>query len=789
MNKLKYFLLACIAAGILHTTNVVAASSNTLVRFQLRQGVNLFGNIDVELFDHDKPITVANFLSYVRSGAFNSTFLDYVRPGYFVKGGEYSLANPYSDALFDEVATIPEGPSITNEFNTNRVIPNLAGTLAMSLSYQTEGTNETTIRDSATASWFFNLWDNSTDPNVDFDGQGFVVFGRVIKGMKYLNYFNTISTNNYVLDMNYDPFLFSPCNFPRDGIEDTNGVSFVGLPIAFDHDFGFQLRCPQYNDLMNVNVSILRATNITDNVAPKLRLTYPAKTTVITNDSLTVLGTITDAGSGVDTVRIYLNTNNPILATVTSSNTFFADLTAIPAGTNYLKVEANDENGNRVIATTSFFFEVRLPFTLTSSSGTGTGTTTGPANGDQLIVDRVYRLTATADPTNRFVGWYSSNEFISAQKTLLFFMRTNTTITPRFDTNFFPFVKGQYNGLFVTSGEVDPGGSGFVSLNIDDQGIYSAKIVANGTTYPLSGQFNTSMSNTNGFFNLSTLSFRGATLFRMAFDILTLDDSITGTVTNFYIVRSNANSEVLITNHLSLANLVADRSPAFTGTNTSPYTGKYTMVFPSDGNPGSPAGDGYGTVVVSPKGIATLVGSLADGTKISQKVPLSKNGNWPLYIAPLKTNAAVISWINFDTNNPPAGFSGLYNWFKYRHNAKYYGDGFTNEATIVGSRFFKPDTTNQMLFLTNAIVGFTNGNLVTDFTNHVGIAPNGKVVNQGSNKLSLSISSGNGLMSGTVTPPAGGKAISFKGVILQNQTNAAGYFLGTNASGRVQLSR
>lgn len=785
MNKLKYLLLACLAAGFLHATDIVAASSNTLVRFQLRYGTTLFGNIDVELFDYDKPVTVSNFLHYVRSGAFNHTFLDYVEPGYFVKGGEYTVANSYSDALFEEVTTIPEGPAITNEFNATRVIPNLAGTLAMSLSYEGEGTNATTIRDSATTSWFFNLWDNSTDPAVDFDGQGFVVFGRVVKGLKYLNTFNTISEDNGYQNMNGDEFLFSPCNFPREG---TNELSFTALPVAFDQDPFQSYRCAQYNDLFNVSISVLRATNVTDNAAPKFKLTYPSKSTITTNDSLTVRGTVSDAGSGVASVLIYLNTNSPFSATITSSNTFFADLTGYPAGTNFLKVEATDENGNRGIATTTFFFEVRVPFTLVSPSGTGTGTTQGPVNGDMLIVERVYSLTAIPAPTNRFVGWYSSNIFISSQKTLQFFMRSNTTINPRFDTNFFPFVKGEYNGLFVTSDEVDPGGSGFFTLKVDEEGIYSSKLIANGSTYTLSGQFNTEMSNTNGFGNLSTLSFRGGTLVRMYFDILTLDDKFTGTVTNFYITRYQTNLDVTVTNHLSIASLVADRAPTFTGTNTSPYAGKYTMTFPSDANTGSPAGDGYGLVTVSTKGLVTLAGSLADGTKITQKVPLSKNGNWPLYLAPLKTNAALISWVNF-TNEATSDFSGLFNWFKYRHNAKYYGDGFTNEAMIVGSRFLGPNATNQTLFLTNAIVSFTNGNLVTDFTNHVGIAPNGKVINQGANKLSLSISSGSGLMSGSATPPAGGKAVSFKGVVLQKQTNAAGYFLGTNASGRVQLSR
>lgn len=791
MNKFKLLLLACFAAGIFQATDVAAASSsNTLVRFQLRYGIKTFGNVDVELFDYDKPATVSNFLAYVRSGAFNHTFMDYVKPGYFIKGGQYSVGNPYSDELFESVTSIPEGPAITNEFNTTRVIPNLKGTLAMSLNYEGEGTNSTTVRDSATTSWFFNLWDNSTDLEVDFDGQGFVVFGRVVKGMNYLNYFNNISTNDYVLDMNYDPFLFSDCAFPAEG---TNELSFIGLPVPFNLDFGFALRCPQYNDLLNVSISILRATNVVDKLAPKLKLTHPIATTVITNDFITVRGTVTDTGSGVDSVLVYLNTNAPVLATLTSSNTFFADLTAIPAGTNYIKVEVNDENGNRSVTSGTFFFDVKLPLTLTTTTvNFGTGTFAGVTNGQMLSIGKIYSVTAVPDPTNIFVAWFTPEDDvnpISLQTTVQFLMKTNATLKARFDTNYFRFVKGTYNGLFVTDDEVDPGGSGFVTITVSELGSYSMKIIFNGTTAVISGRFKTTMDVVSGFLNITTSSFRGVTYIPLRFDSYFSGDfnepRIDGFVTNRNIVLLN---DVITTNHISTATLVADRKPIYTGTNISPYTGKYTMVLPSDGQPGSPAGDGYGLVTVSPQGLATIVGSLADGTKFTHRMPISTNGHLPLYLSPIKTNAALISWINF-TNEPASDFSGLFNWFKYRHVTKYYTNGFTNAAVIVGSRFLPPDTTNHTLFLDTAVVGFTNGNLVADFANDVTIAPNGKVTNAGTNKLSLSLSGGNGLMTGSVTPPAGGKSIPFKGVVLQKQTNAAGYFLGTNASGRVQLSR
>ena len=63
----------------------------------------------------------------------------------------------------------------------------------------------------------------------------------------------------------------------------------------------------------------------------------------------------------------------------------------------------------------------------------------------------------------------------------------------------------------------------------------------------------------------------------------------------------------------------------------------------------------------------------------------------------------------------------------------------------------------------------------------------GKVLNQGANKLSLSVSKSSGTFGGSVTPPDGGKPVSFKGALLQKQNVGSGFFLGTNASGRVLL--
>jgi hypothetical protein len=234
---------------------------------------------------------------------------------------------------------------------------------------------------------------------------------------------------------------------------------------------------------------------------------------------------------------------------------------------------------------------------------------------------------------------------------------------------------------------------------------------------------------------------------------------------------------------------VADRA-VFGGTNATPLAGPYTMVIPADtSSTNNPFGDGYGTVSVSAKGAVSFSGALADGTKVSQKTGLSKIGQWPLYVPLYRGKGALVSWVTFDTNAPLTDFSGVVNWFKQTQTAKHFPGGFTNESTIVGSRFMKPATTNWVLNLVQAVVAFTNGNLAVDFTNTVAIDAKGKVVNESTNKLSLNASKSKGSFTGSVTPPTGGKAVAFKGAVLQKQTNGFGFFLGTNASGRVSILR
>lgn len=154
-----------------------AISSASVVSMQ-----TVLGEIDIELYDTAAPLTVANFMSYVTSGAYNSTFIHRSVPGFVIQGGGYSYADtPFGTAYFH----IPTNPPVQNEFSASR--SNVRGTIGMA---KLSGNP-----DSATSEWFINLADNSA--NLDYQNGGFTVFGRVLDhGMDVVDAIDNLPTWN-----------------------------------------------------------------------------------------------------------------------------------------------------------------------------------------------------------------------------------------------------------------------------------------------------------------------------------------------------------------------------------------------------------------------------------------------------------------------------------------------------------------------------------------------------------------------------------------------------------------
>lgn len=159
------------------------ALAGTFVQFR-----TALGDLEVELYDQDKPVTTQNFLRFVQNGLYDGMFLHRLAPGFVAQGGGFLTTNRFSSPIF----SMPNYGTITNEYSVGRTFSNVYGTIAMA---RVGGTTN-----SATSQWFFNLANNAFLDTVD---GGFTVFGHVVGGtnvLTALNAFRTGAASNGVYD-------------------------------------------------------------------------------------------------------------------------------------------------------------------------------------------------------------------------------------------------------------------------------------------------------------------------------------------------------------------------------------------------------------------------------------------------------------------------------------------------------------------------------------------------------------------------------------------------------------
>ena len=150
-----------VAVDVTRVSGDTDLATSTVVLFAL----NVSASYKLALFDSVTPLTVANFLNYVRDGDYDGTVIHRSVPGFVVQGGGYyPVGSPPQQH-------IPTDPPVANEYQ----VSNLRGTVAMAKSAGNP--------DSATSEWFVNLGDNAANENSYLDSQngGFTVFAEVIE--------------------------------------------------------------------------------------------------------------------------------------------------------------------------------------------------------------------------------------------------------------------------------------------------------------------------------------------------------------------------------------------------------------------------------------------------------------------------------------------------------------------------------------------------------------------------------------------------------------------------------
>jgi hypothetical protein len=545
-----------------------------------------------------------------------------------------------------------------------------------------------------------------------------------------------------------------------------------GSGFAFTNWTGnFPTNKAKLNFLMASNLTLV--ANFVDVAPPSALITFPSLNQRWSNSAPTVLGTAKD-NVAVAEVWFQLNSNGWSRATLSNGGSNWTAGVSLSRGPNTVQAYSVDTSGN--LSPTNRVSFLYIPSATLTVQTNGSGGITPVDNGKLLALGTNYTLTASAGNNWLFSNWVGGTTMpytvLGTNLSYTFPMQSNLVVAANFVTNLFLAAQGAYNGLFAPA--VPPRrqtNSGSFAINVTSHGVLSGNLVLGAQTNRLSGQFDL-----GGSARLVATP-RGQNPLTITLQLNLPNQSVQGTVTDGSFVASlNGDQSVFSASH-----------PA------SNYQGQYTLIIPGTNDPTiGPFGASYGTVKVDALGNITFGGNLADGTTaVSQSSAVSKDGNWPFYLS-LYNGAGSLWGTNYLTNHTIVSAPFL-SWIhgSNANSADIYRAGFTNEMTTVAGSLYTA-TNKPLLSLTSAQVTLTKGNLPFDITNQITLASNGVItvprIAGNTNGLTLTITPGTGLISGSFLNPSNPRqTIKVNGVLLQNQTNAQGYFLGTNQSGSFLL--
>jgi cyclophilin family peptidyl-prolyl cis-trans isomerase len=166
----KHLWFAVIAAVSFFAASVALQAANPLVLLKTSKG-----DITIELFQDQAPISAKNFLSYVDEKFYDGTVFHRVIKGFMIQGGGMTADMHEKSAK----------PPIKNEAGNG--LKNKRGTLAMA---------RTPEIDSATCQFFINLVDNTFLDHQQGgpDKFGYAVFGKVVAGMDVVDAITAVPT-------------------------------------------------------------------------------------------------------------------------------------------------------------------------------------------------------------------------------------------------------------------------------------------------------------------------------------------------------------------------------------------------------------------------------------------------------------------------------------------------------------------------------------------------------------------------------------------------------------------
>lgn len=315
-----------------------------------------------------------------------------------------------------------------------------------------------------------------------------------------------------------------------------------------------------------------------------------------------------------------------------------------------------------------------------------------------------------------------------------------------------------YNGLFYFDGAPDDDTSGYITLKVTENQTYSGSLRQHGSpNVGFSGKFvaNRSVAVLSGGRSVSLIA-----------------DASGGEVRLKGIVRKNGKNIPLL----------ATRA-IYSAARPTPQAGAYTLSLQGQNSATAPNGDGFGNVTISPNGKIKFGATLADNTPVTQGAALATSGTWPLYCQLAGGRGSVLGWLSF-TNSPGTRCFGDLRWIKSAGGANYQ-QGFAAKLSVVGSAFH-PHAGDLGINVNGGSMVLSGGKLPANIVKPiVGTGLNTIVCQNDSSTAKLQVKPTLGTFSGKIVQD--GTTVTVKGITMQDQSVATGYFIRNGVSGRVQI--
>jgi cyclophilin family peptidyl-prolyl cis-trans isomerase len=340
----------------------------TAVRITATVGTMGTYNIDMALTDQQTPLTVANFLAYIKAGAYTNNIIHRSIHGFIIQDGGYYF---FADANGVHVGLVPTFPPVLNEFG----ISNVRGTVAMAKI----GTDP----NSATSQWFINMADNSA--NLNNQNGGFTVFGRVIgNGMAVADIIGNLTTHDASADL---------------GIPDWTDVPFTTQPPPYLIS-SFVITSAAVVPSMTYNVTSANTSLVTATLSGNI-LTLTPSATLTGSTNITITATDLEGSSG--------SLTEPVNVVATYTYDLWKGLW--PFANTTVSAETADPDGDKVPNLSKYAFggdplhAQAIPGLPQAESGGGV------TFYHQQSASLSYAVYESIDLTNWTLIWQTSNGF------------------------------------------------------------------------------------------------------------------------------------------------------------------------------------------------------------------------------------------------------------------------------------------------------------------------------------------------------------------------------------------